>query len=201
MSLMPSSKTTADTPDRPKRSRSRRWSADGPPGTAEEEDNVSGVRIRFPPMPALTTDTRFPYAAWSRRDNTSGHRSSPFKRRQRAVGDRIAERADDDRAGGRHHVDGVEEIPRCRRERERRSSSLAGCAPDCWRLRYEVCSAFACQVIGPLGPMTWNETASLRPSVMAPGGSFNSTASLYPAARRNVDARAARRMSPAGSCL
>ena len=41
--------------------------------------NPGGPDIRLPPIPAFTTATRSPYAACSRRDRTSGHRSSPFR--------------------------------------------------------------------------------------------------------------------------
>ena len=58
------------------------------------------------------------------------------------------------------------------------SSSSAVWMPDRGRLRYDVCNAFACHVIGPVGPAMWNETANLRPSMIAPAGSFNSTPSL-----------------------
>src|SRR5262245_10882826 len=37
-------------------------------------------------------------------------------------------------------------------------------APAFGGVTYEVCSALACHVIGPLEPATWKLTASLRPS-------------------------------------
>ena len=119
MSLMPSSSTTAETPDKPRRSRSSRCSADGPPG------NGCGRRIAFGRQDPVSAD-----ACVDHRHTIPIRGVQParqhvrpaivaIQRRQRAVGDRIAERADHDRIGGRHHVDGVEEIPRCRRKRER----------------------------------------------------------------------------------
>ena len=41
------------------------------------------------------------------------------------------------------------------------SSSLSTLAPAPGAVKYEVVSALACQVIGPLSPMTWKLTASL----------------------------------------
>src|SRR4029079_17466524 len=54
------------------------------------------------------------------------------------------------------------------------SSSSCPFEPDPGAERYEVASALACQVIGPLSPATWKLTASLLPGA-APG---RATASL-----------------------
>src|SRR5690349_20180289 len=54
-------------------------------------------------------------------------------------------------------------------------------APAPGAVRYEVCSALACQVIGPLSPTTWKLTASLRPLSSGNGGlatNGSATASL-----------------------
>src|SRR5688500_5197099 len=135
--------------------------------------------MRFPPIPAFTTDTRLPYAACRRRDNTSGHRSSPFNvdsvpsviESPNAHTTTVFAGAITSTASRKYHdvvVNG-----------NAASSSSPVCTPDRGRLRYEVCNAFACHVIGPLAPATRNDTANLRPSVSAPAGSFSSIPSLY----------------------
>ena len=64
----------------------------------------------------------------------------------------------------RHHVDGVEEEPGGGGVRERRLVLLAPQAPAPGAVTYDVCSALACQVIGPVSPATWKQIASLRPA-------------------------------------
>ena len=58
--------------------------------------------------------------------------------------------------------------------------SLSSCpfAPAPGHVTYEDCSALACQVIGPLLPTTWNETASFP---VGPGSASSRTGSLYTA--------------------
>ena len=66
-------------------------------------------------------------------------------------------------------------------------------SPSSWPLEpepggvtYEVCSALACQVIGPLSPATWKLTASLRPfssglaGVATNGSATASLTTLWP---------------------
>ena len=77
-SLMPSSQITAETPESEMTSRSRRWPEAGPPANGFAALYSAGPAIWLPPMPALTTATRLPYCACSRRASTSGQRSSPF---------------------------------------------------------------------------------------------------------------------------
>ncbi len=71
MSLMPSSQMMVVRPDRLRTSRSSRASMDGPPRAGASSEYVSGPRMRFPPIPALTTDTRVPRAACRSRAPTS----------------------------------------------------------------------------------------------------------------------------------
>ncbi len=62
------------------------------------------------------------------------------------------------------------------------SLSSALFEPEPGAVRYEVCRAFACQVIGPLSPGTWKLTASLRPTSAPPEGlraNGRRTASLH----------------------
>src|SRR6185295_8091857 len=77
-SLIPSSQITAESPDKPSTSLSRRSIAEGPPANGVAGEYDAGPTTRLPPIPALTTATLSPFDAWRRRERTSGHRSSPF---------------------------------------------------------------------------------------------------------------------------
>src|SRR5437868_5694884 len=110
-------------------------------------------------MPALTTAMRLPYAARRRRDSTSGQRSSPFiveavpsvmespnATTARALLDALTSRA------SRKYQEAV-------LNGNEASDSSWPCAPPAGGVTYELCSALACQVIGPLSPRTWKLTA------------------------------------------
>ena len=72
-----------------------------------------------------------------------------------AVSDGISEGNDSVSGGWSHHVDGIEEIPGRRGERKRSFSFFAALAAGTRAGgKYEVVSAFACQVIGPDSPAT-----------------------------------------------
>src|SRR5215470_11309143 len=106
-------------------------------------------------MPSLTTEYRLPASACSRRAKTSGQRSSPFSvdaepsvmespkaTITRVSGDAVMYTAsrkyhDVDDSGNESSLSSLERDP----------------APGLDR--YDVVSAFACQVIGPLSPTTW----------------------------------------------
>src|SRR5215203_5009655 len=120
--------------------------------------------MRFPPMPALTTAKRGPYAACSRRASTSGQRSSPFRVEPvpsviESPRQTIAEVPAGDWAStaSRKYHDVVV-------KGNAPSPSSAPWLPLPGPLTYDVCSALACHVIGPVDPAAWKLTASLRPS-------------------------------------
>src|SRR4051812_40250942 len=118
-------------------------------------------------MPALTTTTRFPYAACSRRDNAFGQRSSPFKV------DAVPSVMESPNATITCVSDGSRISTASRKYQDvvvkgnAASSSACPFAPAPGALRYDVVSPFACHVIGPLSPTTWKLTASLAPGAAA----------------------------------
>jgi hypothetical protein len=59
-SLMPSSQITCETPESVRTSRSRRASAEGPPGKGFCGEYSLGPATWLPPIPAFTTDTALP---------------------------------------------------------------------------------------------------------------------------------------------
>src|SRR5687768_1956960 len=105
-------------------------------------------------MPALTTDTRLPYAACRRRDNTSGQRSSPFNV------DNVPSVIESPKAQTTTVFAGAITSTASRKYHDvvvygnAASSSDFVWLPVRGRLTYEVCSALACHVIGPVGPVT-----------------------------------------------
>ncbi len=162
-SLIPSSQITADTPDSPATSRSKRSSAEGPPATGLAA-YAGGDTTRLPPMPALTTDTRAPCAAWSRRDRTSGQRSSPLSV------DAVPSVIESPKHATTTVSDGASTSMASRKYQDvvvnanAASLSSAPWLPDRGAERYEVVSALACHVIGPVDPTAWKLTTSFRPA-------------------------------------
>src|SRR4029078_5206708 len=108
--------------------------------------------MRWPPMPAFTTETRFQYAACRRRERSSGQRSSPLIveaapsviESPNAQTTRVTAGATTSIPSRKYH-EVVE---------KGNAASLAFPATEGepGRLTYDVCSAFACHVIGPLVP-------------------------------------------------
>src|SRR5712691_1359037 len=156
-SLMPSSHTTALMPDRLNTSRSRRLSADGPPAPASDT-------TRFPPIPSFTSEMRLPYAARRRRNNTSGHRSSPLSveavpsvmESPNVATTKVSAGAMTSSASRKYQE--VVELGNAA------SPWSFPCEPAPGLVMYEVCIPLECHVIGPLVPTTWKLTASFRPS-------------------------------------
>src|SRR5215471_1471985 len=113
-------------------------------------------------MPALTTETLRP-SACRRRESTSGQRSSPF------MVEAVPSVIESPKATIAKLSDGAIISMASRKNHEAvlygndASSSAEPFEPEPGGVRYEVCNAFACQVIEPLSPTTWKLTASLRP--------------------------------------
>src|SRR5215468_998921 len=181
-SLMPSSQITADTPDSDSTSRSSRAAADGPPANGFVAEYSAGPTIWLPPIPALTTAILLPNARCSRRDNTSGQRSSPFMvvavpsvmESPNATINRVSAGIIMSTASRKNH-DAVG-------YGNAASSSAAPLAPASGAVTNEVVNPLACHVIGPLSPATWKLTASLRPASSGTSGSrtkARSTGSLH----------------------
>src|SRR5205823_14078112 len=116
---------------------------------------VAGPRIRLPPIPAFTTATRSPYAACIRREKASGQRSSPFS--VEAVPSVI----ESPNAQTTNVSAGLMTSTASRKYQDvvvygnAASVSSCPCAPAPGAVRYDVWSAFACQVIGRLVPARW----------------------------------------------
>src|SRR5688500_18170393 len=115
-------------------------------------------------MPALTTTILGPGLARRRRDSTSGHRSSPLRvdavpsviESPNATTTRVSAGAMTSTASRKYQ----EVVLNGKDDSSSRPPTDA--APGA--VRYDVCSAFACHVIGPLSPTTRNVTASFLPS-------------------------------------
>ena len=80
-------------------------------------------------MPALTTATRLPWIACSRRESTSGQRSSPFMVEAVPSVIESPKATIATRLGRRHHVDRVKEEPGCGAEGKRSLVLRAACDP------------------------------------------------------------------------
>src|SRR5947207_13497136 len=110
-------------------------------------------------MPSFTTEYRLPVAACKRRAKTSGQRSSPFSvdavpsvmESPNATITRVAGGAVISTSSKKYHeaVD-IENAD---------SLSSLPCEPAPGGVMYDVVSALACHVIGPLSPATWKLTA------------------------------------------
>src|ERR1700675_510333 len=114
-------------------------------------------------MPSFTTAKRLPEAVCRRRAKTSGQRSSPFSvdavpsvmESPNATITRVAGDAVICTSSKKYQeVDDIENAD---------SLSSLPREPAPGAVRYEVVSALACHVIGPLSPTTWKLTESLRP--------------------------------------
>src|SRR5712671_168820 len=129
-------------------------------------------------MPVLITAARWPAAA-RRRESTLGQRSSPLSV------DAVPSVMESPNATITGVPAGAIMSMASRKYQEAveygkaASSSAWPLEPAPGAVTYEVCSALACQVIGPLSPATWKLTASLRPaSALTSFTNGNATASL-----------------------
>ena len=156
--------------------------ADGPPGKGACVEYSFGPTTWLPPIPALTTETRLPRTACRRRASTSGHRSSPFKVES------VPSVIESPNATIAYASLGARMSSASRKYQEvvliGKTDSLSSWlfAPAPGIETYDVWSAFACHVIGPLSPGTWKLTASFRPVRSALAGSRTkgkATASLH----------------------
>src|SRR5712671_2216381 len=130
-------------------------------------------------MPVLITAARWPAAA-RRRESTLGQRSSPLSV------DAVPSVMESPNATITGVPAGAIMSMASRKYQEAveygkaASSSAWPLEPAPGAVTYEVCSALACQVIGPLAPATWKLTASLRPRSSLPFFTKGSaTASLH----------------------
>ena len=114
-------------------------------------------------MPSFTTTKRSPAVACRRRAKTSGQRSSPFNV------DAVPSVIESPNATITRVVRGAVIWSWSRKYQDADdignadSPSSPPCAPASGAVMYDVVSALACHVIGPLSPTTWKLTASLRP--------------------------------------
>src|SRR6187431_3160585 len=110
--------------------------------------------MRLPPIPAFTTDTRRPYATCTRREKTSGQRSSPFSVDAVPSVMESPKHTTAATSFGAMTSSASTKYQDVVVNGNAVSAFSAPWLPARGAVTYDVAKAFACHVIGPVGPTT-----------------------------------------------